>query len=325
MKKSNNLFRPILKGLLCSLLLLISCNEDDTQGIKEDDVTDVVVVYKASATEASIASSTPLRRTEYNFSYNANRPIKIEVVNYNENYAYELKLTGVYLKKQYIVSLSKQAVMVDSEGDNAKMVVKEKLAAVSPVKDIETPTSKTTLVANVENLQMEADAYTAVLVEKESKTELALGGGEAKYTILDIDSPYFLTTTQIESDRWAKLTTLDLSVSRFRVRPANNVAPVGYISGVGVQLSIYDTDLKYIGKVNSNGSNGVTGKGTYSYKFNSSNVNALIPSNGEYLFRLDESIPTTPVAGKIYKKGVFQKIQVKKATTNNAIVALKAI
>lgn len=181
-------------------------------------------------------------------------------------------------------------------------MVKAKLAAVSPGKDIETPTSTTTLVANVENLQMEADAYTAVLGEKESKTELALGGGEAKYTILDIDSPYFLTTTQIESGRWAKLTTLDLSVSRLRVIPANNVAPAGYLSGVGVQLSIYDTDLKYIGKVNSNGA---TGKGTYSYRFNSSNVNAIIPSNGEYLFRLDESIPTTPVAGKIYKKGVF--------------------
>lgn len=290
------------------LTIQVSDGELNTLATVTINVTDVA--DSVSATASNIFSGSPRRGSEYNFS-DSSIPVQIEVENYNENYSYELKLTGTYFKKEYIVSLSKQAVSVVIGEKESKDI---RLAKAVPVKDnVSAPTAsvKTRLVANVKELQMEADAYTAVLVEKESNTELVLVGVDENtaYTILDLDSPHFLSTTQIEDIDWQILSTLNLSQTKFRVRPANT----GYINGVGVQLVIYDIDLNKLGTVGASGSNGQTGRGTYSYRFNSSSVNSVIPSNGEYLFRLEETEDTNDLPDKIYKKGIFQKIQVNKA------------
>lgn len=274
------------------------------------NITDELEVK--SATAANFSNVNKRRNNEYDFSFGTNA-VKIEIENYNESYTYELKLTGDYFKKEYTVALTKTNTIVKD------IIILEKDASKTSSTNVVAPPVlspiKTLLHANVEDLQMEADTYKAVLVEKESTTEFAVSGVD-DYVVLDLDSPHFLSTTRIENDSYQPLTTLDLNQTRFRVRPNNP----GYIKGVGVSLGIYDVNLTKIANIPSSGSNG-SSQGTFSYRFNSTQVNDVITADGTYLFRLEEVVPTNTLAdaNKVYKKGIFQKIAVTKITERKLI------
>lgn len=258
-----------------------------------------------NATAANIGSRVSRVGNQYNFKYNTSNAVEVEVEGYNENYTYELKLTGDSFEKEYSVNLTK-AVSKD-KGDIRVDIVKDakanKIAKFSPIES-----SKTTLVADVQNLDMESDTYTAVLIEKQSGAEIKLTGSSIGYTIIDGDATSFLSGTQLESNNYAKLTELNLGFSRFRVRPTI----VNKIKGVGVELAVYNTDLTLLGKVSWSGASGSSINGVYSYQFNSSDVNKIIKSNGEYLFRLEEKKNPNDPVDKTYKNAIFQKIEVKK-------------
>lgn len=302
MKKIDYLAKTVLASIFCISVLTISCSTEDK--IEEDPQ----IVYKdQSITEASFLTFDGARSDgKYDFKYT---PV-IEVEGYNENYSYELKLTGESFNNEYILSLTEPTPKVDSGKELGEILASK----VSPSKPIAT---NPTLVANIDALDMETDTYTVVIIEKESNTELSVEGiNNASYVVVDTNATSFLSGTQLESDNWAVLTELNLSVTTFRVRPTIT----NYINGIGVQLGVYDLNLNLLGVINNSGSNGASA-GTYSYRFTSSKVNDIIPENGEYLFRLQESKSASDAASKVYKNAFFQKIQVNK--TSGGLVVIK--
>ncbi len=286
MKKPHYLSRILLVSALC-FSVLISCSKKENAEPKYENQSMTKATFGTFNGKVENSAN-----TEYDFKYT---PI-VEVDDYNENYNYELKLTGENFKKEYTVTLKAvSGVMIDNP--------KKDFVSVS------NPISKPKLEGDIATLDMEPDTYTVVILEKESNTELSVEDSDnLPYVVYDSDATAFLSGTQLESsDRYVKLSELDLSVTPFRVRPTIT----NYLKGIAVVLAVYDLDLKQLGLVGYSGANS-SSAGTYSFQFTSSKVNEVIPKDGEYLFRLEEAKDANASVDKVYKKALFQKIQVNK-------------
>ncbi|NIJ44779.1 hypothetical protein FHR24_001218 [Wenyingzhuangia heitensis] len=307
MKKIDLFCKAIITCVLGFSLALVSCTKSDTE--VEDIITEEPepVYLDKSITSAGFLVFDGVRSdNEYDFKYT---PV-IEVNGYNEDYNYELKLTGENFNEEYTLSLTEPTPKVDAGKEVGEILA----ALVAPTEPIVT-TPK--LQADITALDMEPDTYTVVILEKESNTELSVAGiDNATYVVVDSDATNFLSGTQLESDAWAKLSELNLNThASFRVRPTI----VNYINGIGVVLGIYNVDGSKIGYVSSNGSNGAT-QGTYSYKFQASKVDDLITEDGTYLLRLEERTSTIDANDTGYRNGLFQKIQITKLTKGGFLV-----
>lgn len=295
----------------------VSDGENTATGIFTINVTDIDDTI--NVTSAKFGVNVPVVSNHYDFSTIA----EIDVTDYNENFTYELKLKGVYLKKEYTLGLTKkndleQPVKGDVQIALQKDTESLKSITVDPIKvSIENESSTTTLVVNTTDMDWDTDEYTAVLIEKESNSEIVIAGNNDISTVVNKQATGFLSGTQLESDDWTKLTELDLNDhSSFRVRPT----VVNYINGIAIVLGVYDIDANKIGYITSNGSNG-SGSGTYSYKFSADKLNDLITSNGTYLLRLEERTSTIDANDAGYRNALFQKINIQKITNKLAVLA----
>ncbi|MDO6737175.1 hypothetical protein [Wenyingzhuangia sp. 2_MG-2023] len=317
MKKTHYLSRASLFLLLfVTCLITVSCSKEDT----EDTATLEPVSIQSANFENYTSKTASLNRAVYDFK---NTPV-IQVEGYNENYTYELKLTGRYLENEYTLDLT-----AENSGDEIKVEEGKKggeeLASVSVPVGNTTEETRVNLEADISDLDLEVDDYIAVIIEKESATELTVTSSDDLQSesvayetyVIDSDATNFLSGTQIENyDNWTVLTELNLnSHTEFRVRPS----VTNFLNGVGVVLGIYDLDANKIDYISSNGSNG-SGSGTYSYKFTASKLNEIITEDGEYLLRLEERTSTIDADDTGYRNGLFQKINITKITGFGVII-----
>lgn len=309
MKKLDNSGKDVLISIVGTIVLFIliivaSCTDDNI--IEKNEVSIQSAIFESFTVRTS-----DLKRAVYDFK---NTP-KVQVEGYNEEYTYQLKLTGRYLGKEYILSLNR------SEESNINETQKKEASSTSVTPTEEIEETKVSLEANIDDLDLDADDYIGTILELESGTELPIGAAD-ELTDTEIDyetfvigsnATNFLSGTQIESDSWAILTELNLNNhAYFRVRPSI----VNYLNGIGVVLGIYDLDANKIGYISSNGSNG-SGSGTYSYKFSPSKLDNLITEDGEYLLRLEERTSTIDADDKGYRNGLFQKMHITKISEKN--------
>lgn len=286
------------------ILVEVSDGENTTSATITVTVTDIEDT--ASATAATFGSYVTQTGTYYDLS---NR-VEIVVTGYNENYTYELKLKGIYYNNEYTITLSEQETEKKS---SEEISVKYKTNLLSPVGGA--LTTGVVLEADADDVNLEADEYTIVLLEKESNQEITITGNISEYTVVDKNGNNFLSGTQVESDSWSVLSELNLSNhSTFRVRPTIT----NYINGIGVVLGVYNLNAEKIGYITSNGSNG-SSAGTYSYRFNASSLNDLITADGEYLLRLEERTSTVDADNTGTKIGMFQKINITKITSSEDV------
>ncbi|MGY5351460.1 hypothetical protein ACXGQW_02655 [Wenyingzhuangia sp. IMCC45533] len=311
MKKPNYLLKLLLASIFCSSMFIISCSDDNGDDTEE-------TFEEQSVSSAKLNANTSITGNTYKFAHVDNQPIELEVEDYNEEFTYSLEFTGDNFDEKYSIDLTKKNTSSGPVKGDGEFVKLSKTNIVGPI----STTTYTTLVASVENLDMLSDTYSIQLLEKESNSLVEITGVNEDYVVVDNDATSFLSGTQLEDNNFGKLTELDLNQTYFRVRPTI----VNFINGIGVTLGVYDSNLKLINTVNSNGSNGQFGKGTFSYRFLSSKVDELLQDDGTYYFRLEESKNPNDASDKVYKNAIFQKISVKKKSTlsdSNVIVAVK--
>lgn len=295
--------KKTLASVLQILMVLsfVACTSNSDENIEGDAQigTKEIAATKATFTGETVTTDDSFNYLTFDLDVDNEESTYVKVENYNANYSYQLKLTGVYTENVYNVAVVLKTL--------AKKDVR--LSSVVP----STPTQ--TLYFDLSSLDMKTDFYTAVLVEVDSGNELSLLNNSATDTrgfrFIDQGNSEFYTTIRASQTNGAITSTghpigYSIKLDTYVLTKAK-----AYIySGETHQLAFYTVNDQTLVKKtatittsNSSSVNGGTGYYT-SFRFISpSNIGLL---SGDYLVRME----VFKNGSGIIKTSPFQKFKV---------------